>query len=115
MSILGNPVVRVEDPRFLTTGGTYAADLQLPNAAHVVFVRSTAAAGTIVDIDTAEAKQAPGVIAVFTATDLELNPYSNHKSDIMCRFPLASTTVRFAGEPVGCVVAETYALSLIHI
>ena len=112
MSILGNPVVRVEDPRFLTTGGTYAADLQLPNAAHLVFVRSTAAAGTIVDIDTAEAKQAPGVIAVFTATDLELNPYSNHKSDIMCRFPLASTTVRFAGEPVGCVVAETYAQAL---
>ena len=112
MSILGNPVVRVEDPRFLTIGGTYAADLDLPDAAHVVFVRSTAAAGTITGIETAEARQAPGVVAVLTAEDLALSSFSNHKKENTRRFPLASSSVRFAGEPVACVVADTYAQAL---
>ncbi len=109
MSILGNPVLRVEDPRFLRTGGTYVADIPLENPAHVVFVRSTAAAGAITHIDIDEAKQAPGVLAVLTAADLELNPYSNKKNDVTRRFPLASTHVRFAGEPVAVVIAETVA------
>ncbi len=112
MSILGNPVVRVEDPRFLTTGGIYAGDIDLPGAAHVVFVRSTAAAGSIATIDVDEARQAPGVLAVLTAADLELNPFSNHKSDTTRRFPLASSNVRFAGEPCAIVVAETYVQAL---
>ena len=112
MSILGNPVVRVEDPRFLTIGGTYAADLDLPDAAHVVFVRSTAAAGTITGIETAEARQAPGVVAVLTAEDLALSSFSNHKKENTRRFPLASSSVRFAGEPMACVVADTYAQAL---
>lgn len=112
MSILGNPVVRVEDPRFLTTGGTYASDIELPNAAHAVFVRSTAPAGPIVGIETEEARESPGVIGVFTAADLELRAFSNYKSDIFRRFPLASSAVRFAGEPVAVVVAETYAQAL---
>ena len=112
MSILGNPVVRVEDPRFLTTGGIYAGDIDLPDAAHAVFVRSTAAAGTILDIETDEARNAPGVLAVLTAADLDLKPFSNHKSDVLRRFPLASSAVRFAGEPVAVVVAETYVQAL---
>ncbi len=112
MSILGNPVVRVEDPRFLTTGGIYAADIDLPGAAHLVFVRSTAAAGTILNIETDDARRAPGVIAVLTAADLELNPFSNHKNEVTRRFPLASSEVRFAGEAVAVVAAETYAQAL---
>ncbi|MDW3175921.1 MAG: xanthine dehydrogenase family protein molybdopterin-binding subunit [Acidimicrobiia bacterium] len=112
MSILGNPVVRSEDPRFLTTGGRYAADLKLPDAAHVVFVRSTASAGTIISIETDEAREAPGVLAVLTGTDLDLGPFSNPKSDVWCRWPLATERVRFAGEPVVVVVAETYAQAL---
>ena len=112
MSILGNPVVRVEDPRFLTTGGIYAGDIDLPNAAHAVFVRSTAAAGTINAIDTVDAGNAPGVLAVLTASDLDLNSFSNHKSDVTRRYPLASAAVRFAGEPYAVVVAETYAQAL---
>ncbi len=112
MSILGNPVVRVEDPRFLTTGGIYAADIDLPDAVHAVFVRSTAAAGPIVAIETDSAREAPGVVAVLTAADLDLQPFSNHKSDVLRRFPLASSAVRFAGEAVAVVVAETYAQAL---
>lgn len=112
MSILGHPVIRSEDPRFLTEGGTYAADLQLPNAAHVVFVRSTASAGPIVSIDTDEAREAPGVLAVLTADDLDLGPFANPKSDVWRRWPLATNRVRFAGEPVAIVVAESYAQAL---
>ena len=112
MSILGNRVVRVEDPRFLKTGGTYVADIELENAGHAVFVRTTAAAGRITSIDFDEATQAPGVIAVLTAADLDLSPFSNDKSDELRRYPLASTTIRFAGEPVAVVVAESYAQAL---
>ncbi len=112
MSILGNTVVRIEDPRFLTSGGEYVADLDIPGAAHVVFVRSTAAAGAIANIETDEAAAADGVLAVLTANDLELRAFSNHKSDSMRRFPLATSHVRFAGEPVAIVVAETYAQAL---
>lgn len=112
MSILGNPVVRVEDPRFLKTGGTYVADIPLEDPAHVVFVRSTTAAGKIVSIDLDEARQAPGVLAVLTADDLDLNPFSNHRSDVLRRYPLASTDVRFSGEPVAVVIADTYVQAL---
>lgn len=112
MSILGNPVLRSEDPRFLTSGGTYAADLDLPSAAHVVFVRSTAAAGVIESVEVEEAKVAPGVLAVLTSDDLDLGPYANPKSDVWRRWPLARERVRFAGEPVAVVVAETYAQAL---
>ena len=112
MSILGNPVVRSEDPRFLTVGGMYAADLQLPDAAHVVYVRSTASSGTITSIEIDQARDAPGVLTVLTAADLDLGPYANPDSDVWSRWPLATTQVRFAGEPVAAVVAETYAQAL---
>jgi len=72
MSILGNPVVRSEDPRLLTFGGAYAADLVVADAAHLAFVRSTVAHATISGIDTSEAKQMPGVVAVYVAADFEL-------------------------------------------
>ena len=70
MSILGNRVVRVEDPRFLTDGGRYVADLDLPDAVHAVFVRSNVAQGLIESVETSEAKSAPGIVGVFTAADL---------------------------------------------
>ena len=70
-SILGNRVVRVEDPRLLTVGGTYVEDIELADAAWVTYVRSPYAHARIVDIDTADAAAAPGVVAVFTSADLE--------------------------------------------
>ena len=54
MSIFGNRVLRVEDPKLLTVGGTYVADLRVPEldgAAHVTYVRSTVAHATITSID----------------------------------------------------------------
>src|SRR5436305_12897726 len=76
MSILGTRVTRVEDPRFLTEGGTYLADLRAPlldGALYVTFVRSTLAHGTIT-VDVSDARSAPGVHAVYTQGDLDIGP-----------------------------------------
>ena len=62
MSILGNRVLRREDPKFLTVGGTYVADLDLPGSVHLMFVRSSMAHAKIVSLDTSQAKAMPGVI-----------------------------------------------------
>jgi aerobic carbon-monoxide dehydrogenase large subunit len=52
MSILGNRVLRREDPKFLTTGGTYVDDLPLPGAGYVTYVLSTMAHARITELDT---------------------------------------------------------------
>ena len=110
MSMLGTNVVRKEDPVLLTAGGTYVDDLVVPDALHVVFVRSSVAHGTITSIDTAEAAAMPGVVGVFTAADLELTgtpPGMPMFNKNMLRTRLAADRVRFVGEPVAAVVAET--------
>ena len=73
MSILGTRVVRIEDPRLLTAGGTYVDDLRVPQltgAARVTFVRSHHGHALITGIDASAALAAPGVIAVLTYTDI---------------------------------------------
>ena len=73
MSILGTRVVRTEDPRLLTAGGTYVDDLRVPElegAVQATFVRSPLAHALITDIDTSAARDEPGVLAVLTARDL---------------------------------------------
>ena len=107
MSILGTRVVRVEDPRFLKGEGTYIANLELPGALHLTFVRSSLAHGKIVSIDADDALAMPGVVAVWTAADIDLEPappahgFMNKK----IRFPfIASDTVRFVGDIVAVVV-----------
>jgi len=112
MSILGNRVLRREDPKFLTVGGTYVDDLRderLNGAAYVTFVRSTIAHAKISSIDTSDAKAAPGVIAVLTAADIDLPalpPSIPLLNQAMVRPFLATDTVRFVGEPVAIVVTE---------
>jgi len=78
MSILGNRVVRKEDPALLTTGGTYVDDIAVDGALHVVYVRSMVAHGDITSIDITEARTAPGVVDVVTNADLtigEIKPF----------------------------------------
>ena len=111
-SVLGEKVLRKEDPKFLTTGGVYLDDFQdarLDGAGWVVYARSPIAHGTIVSIDTDDAKQFPGVIGVYTAADLELAPTPSGFNPAVARTLLASGKVRWVGEPVVAVVAETYA------
>jgi carbon-monoxide dehydrogenase large subunit len=110
-SILGNRVLRKEDPKFLTTGGVYVDDLLdeplLAGAAHVTYVRSTIAHARILSIDSSDAAAMDGVIAVFTAADLGLEPRPSAYNPMVTRTALASDKVRYVGEPVAVIVSET--------
>jgi len=110
MSILGNRVLRKEDQKFLTTGGTYVEDLPLEGAVHIVYVRSPLAHARIRSIDTQEALASPGVVAVFTAQDIDLDPMppgAPFANRTMTRPWLAQDVVRFVGDMVAAVVADT--------
>ncbi len=116
VSILGSPLRRTEDPRLLTVGGTYTADVDDPllaSPAHVTFVRSTMAHGRILAVDTSEAERAPGVIGVFTARELDRVGGLGRVPALPPMFPaemgrpwLAGEVVRFVGEPVAAIVTE---------
>ena len=109
MSILGNRVVRKEDPALLTTGGTYVDDIAVDDALHVVFVRSMVAHGEIASIDITEARAADGVVDVVTSADLtigDIKPFMLIDQTIT-RPVLARDRVRYVGEPIVAVVAET--------
>jgi carbon-monoxide dehydrogenase large subunit len=115
VSILGTRVLRTEDPGFLSTGAVYTEDVQderLAGACYVHFVRSTVAHARISGIDTSAAKDAEGVVAVYTAADLTaggldpLKPMAPFMNQAMLQPLLASDTVRFVGEPVAVVVTE---------
>ena len=109
-SILGNRVLRKEDPKFLTTGGMYVDDLNdepmLAGAAYVTYMRSSVAHGTILSIDTSAALEMPGVIAIYTAADLDLSPVPSDFNPMVARGLLAIDKVRFVGEPVAVVLTE---------
>ena len=108
-SILGNRVVRTEDPELLTVGGRYVADLELDGKLHLALVRSPVAHGAIAGIDVSEAAAAPGVVAVLTAEELGIPAHHGFVkvADDFARPPLAVDHVRFVGEPVVAIVAET--------
>ncbi len=108
-SILGTRVLRTEDPELLLGAARYVDDLLLPGALHAVFVRSDHAHGRIVGVELDEARQAPGVVGVFTAADLALRPFHGMVKvhDHFARPPLATDTVRFVGEAIAVVVADT--------
>ncbi|MFZ1994738.1 MAG: xanthine dehydrogenase family protein molybdopterin-binding subunit [Solirubrobacteraceae bacterium] len=107
---IGQRIRRREDPRFLLGLGRYVDDTKIENAMHVTFVRSYVAHGTITSIDADEARARPGV-QVFTAADLGLHPtppppmLQVHES--MFRPPMATDKVRYVGEIVAAVVADS--------
>lgn len=115
MSILGTRVVRIEDPRFLTGEGTYIGNLELPGALHLSFVRSTMAHARLVDIDASDALSMPGVVAVWTAKDIDLEPAppAHGFMNKAIRYPyLAIDTVRFVGDIVAVVVSTDKSLGV---
>ena len=67
---LGQAVLRKEDQRYLTGTGQYTDDVAMPRQTHAYFLRSPHAHATIRAIDTSKAKDAPGVVAIFTGADL---------------------------------------------
>lgn len=109
MSILGNRVLRREDPALLTTGGTYVDDIDVSGAAFVTYVRSTMAHARLADVDISECAAMPGVLAVVTAADLDLAdlpPATPAMDQSMSRPLLARDVVRFVGEPIVAIVTE---------
>ena len=118
MSMMGTRVVRKEDPALLRGRGRYTGDLHgvqpegpdLDGMVELVFVRSTIAHAMVTGIDTSDAVAADGVIAVFSAADVDLAPMRAAMPwvpPMMFRTWLATDRVRFVGEPVAIVVAET--------
>ena len=118
---IGQGVARFEDPRLIRGGGRYTDDIQLPGMAHGVVLRSPHAHARIKSIDTKAAKAAPGVLCVLTAADVkaaglgDLPVHSGLKrrdgsAQYSPRYPiLAEEFVRWVGDAVAFVVAETLA------
>ena len=112
-------VRRIEDLRFLTGEGRYVDDIAPAHAAHAYFFRSPVAHGEITELDVSEAQASDGVLAVLTVDDLDSAGVGIGMDAF--RFPnrdgsdaahplrpsLAKGRVRFVGEPIACVVAET--------
>ena len=117
--VSGAQVTRLEDYRLLTGGGKFAADWNLPGQLYGHFLRSDVAHGHIVSLDVSAAKAHPGVHAVLTGEDAVradcVQPVSffnfagkNGAKPLMPQWPvLAHERVRFVGEPVAFVVADT--------
>ncbi|MBA2425840.1 MAG: xanthine dehydrogenase family protein molybdopterin-binding subunit [Actinobacteria bacterium] len=110
-SILGHPVLRTEDPRFLTGEANYTDDVPVEGSLYAIFVRSFMAYARVGAVDTSAARAMDGVQGVFTAADLDLDPYiSGEDPDgAFVRPLLATDVVRFVGEPVAVVVAASRA------
>ena len=100
---------RREDPAILVGEARYFDDLAVDGLLHAQFVRSTVAHGRLLGIETAEAAAAPGVVGVYTAEDLGLAPILGFVMlpPTLARPPLARDRVRFVGEAIAVVVAET--------
>src|SRR5689334_17503457 len=120
-NLIGTALKRREDYRFLTGSGTYTDDVKLDRQTYAVFVRSPHAHASIKRIDTSKAKQAPGVVAVFTGEDTanakinglpcgwlitDVNGQPMKEPPHPC---LAQGKVRYVGDHVAVVVAETHA------
>jgi carbon-monoxide dehydrogenase large subunit len=114
---VGQSVPRSEDPMLLRGQGRYTDDVNLPGQAYAVMVRSRNGHGVIRAIDTEAARKMPGVLGIYTAADLEgygplkcIASFKNRDGSPMkkpWRGALAKDKVRYVGDPVACVIAET--------
>jgi aerobic carbon-monoxide dehydrogenase large subunit len=112
----GASVKRSEDPRILTGAGRYVDDIKLPGMVHAAFVRSPMAHATVLSVDVSAARELPGVVAAYTGAELEAMtvPGPDALMGLMGwqgptpEFSLLATDkVRFAGDPVAVVIAES--------
>jgi carbon-monoxide dehydrogenase large subunit len=118
---VGQSVPRTEDPRLLRGEGRYTDDINLPGQAYAVIIRSRVAHGVIRKIDSASAAKMPGVLGIWTGADLKaagygtlkcITPFPNRDGSPMkkpARPALAADKVRWVGDPLAFVVAETAA------
>ena len=114
---IGDRVLRTEDPKLLRGEGRFTDDINLPRQAHAFIVRSTIAHGRIKSIGTQAARAMKGVLGVYTGEDLKAYgtlqsalPFKSKDGTDLKKPPrpaLPTDKVRFAGDPIACVVAET--------
>src|SRR3974390_2856583 len=121
MTYIGAPVKRLEDYRFITGQGTYTDDINRPGQLHAYILRSPHANARIAGIDTSAAASAPGVVSVYTGRDMTAAGVGGlpcgwqiHSKDgsPMVEPPhpvLAVDRVRYVGDQVAVVIAETLA------
>jgi len=114
--IIGAPLKRREDARFITGKGRYLDDIQMPGMAYLAILRSPYAHARIRSIDTAAAKAMPGVVAVYTGADIPYNPLpmawpaggsAGLQNNVNSPRALATDDVKWTGEGVAAVVADT--------
>jgi aerobic carbon-monoxide dehydrogenase large subunit len=117
-ALIGSPVERLEDARFLRGRGQYVDDLDFPDLLHAAILRSSVAHGRIRSLSVDAALAAPGVRAVITAKDLGIAvpaiPLRQDGSPALKPFEqpvLAYDKVRYVGEPLALVLAETAAMA----
>ncbi|MEX2495532.1 MAG: hypothetical protein WD448_05545, partial [Woeseia sp.] len=115
----GQAIRRLEDQRFITGTGQYTDDISLEGQTYLYIFRSPYAHGTINRLEVVEAAASPGVVAVYTADDLKAAGVrdvpgaslpataSEGAKDAIQQPPLARDRVRYVGEPVAAVLAET--------
>ena len=123
ISGIGKSVRRKEDLRFITGAGRYSDDISLPNQLHLYILRSPVAHATLKSVDTRAAKSAEGVVAVYTADDLERGgitamdcgwPVVNKDGSPMAdppRVVLATDKLAYVGQPIAGVIAESRLLA----
>jgi len=112
---IGQPVPRVEDPRFITGRGRYVDDIDLPHLCYGVVVMSPHAHARIKRVDTAKAKAADGVLAVLTGADVkadQLGGLALTLEGLERRDRLVFEFARKLGIPVMCTLAGGYARSV---
>jgi carbon-monoxide dehydrogenase large subunit len=108
--LVGTAVTRVEDHDLLVGDSRFVANVDLPGALHVRYVTSTVAHARLRGVDVTQAKAVPGVVDILTAADLDIPPLPPMIPAVprsMARPLLADGTVRFVGEPIAAVVAES--------
>jgi carbon-monoxide dehydrogenase large subunit len=119
---VGARVLRVEDPRILTGGGRYIDDVVLPGMLHAAFLRSTVPHGRLLSLDTSEARALPGVVAVYTGEDMASRSTAGTPGSaigmnampglkIPSFYALSTDKVRYVGDPIALVVAESRAIA----
>ncbi len=113
--LIGASIKRREDPELITRSGSFVEDLPQTGVAHLYVVRSTQAHARLLGIESSRAREASGVLAIWTGKDLQpefhaplpvtVSFVAEKKYPAM--YPLATDTVRYVGEPVAVVVATS--------
>ncbi|MFQ5521318.1 MAG: xanthine dehydrogenase family protein molybdopterin-binding subunit, partial [Candidatus Methylomirabilia bacterium] len=109
--LFGSSIKRREDPRLITGKGTFVDNVKLPGTTYAAFVRSPHGHARIKSVNTAKAKSAAGVVAVFTGQDVQIGAlpcgWLLPGIKVPARPVLAQGKVRYVGEPVAIVIGDS--------